>query len=230
MADDGEGPAPLNFLIRTHATANVGFVAAEECGKTYLWSKSEPVKNLSFILNIVLLVAVLFLYVKVYSLEEEPAVQFSGEAKSSRVVFVNSDSLMDNYRLFSDLQKQMEKKSDSLDAVLNSRGQALEKEVMEYQERAAGMSAGERQLREESLMRKQQALLDQRETLLKSMKAEEDALTDSIYNDLQAFLRKFNEKRKYDFILGYSRGGGIMLANDSLEITRQVIEGLNKRN
>lgn len=190
--------------------------------------KHAPLKQISLALNLVLLIAVAFLYVKVYSENDEPVIPVSRNAAAARLVYVNSDSLMDNYRLFTDLKNRMEKKSDSLDAVLNSRGQALEKEVMDYQEKAASMSSGERQLREESLMRKQQALLDQRESLLDAMKKEEAALTDSIFNDLQAFLKKFNAKRGYDYILGYTRGGGIMLANDSLDITRQVIEGLNK--
>jgi outer membrane protein len=186
------------------------------------------VKQISLALNLVLLIAVAFLYVKVYSENEEPVIPVSRNAAAARLVYVNSDSLMDNYRLFTDLKNRMEKKSDSLDAVLNARGQALEKEVMDYQEKAASMSSGERQLREEALMRKQQALLDQRESLLEAMKNEEAALTDSIFNDLQAFLKKFNARRGYDYILGYTRGGGIMLANDSLDITRQVVEGLNK--
>jgi outer membrane protein len=90
------------------------------------------------------------------------------------------------------------------------------------------MSSGERELREESLMRKQQALFDEREQLLDKLKSEEADLTDSIYTDMMRYLRSFNTGKGYDFILGYSRGGGILLANDSLDITRQVVTGLNK--
>ena len=35
--------------------------------------------------------------------------------------------------------------------------------------------------------------------------------------------------RNYEFILGYQKGGGILLANDSLDITQQILEGLNKK-
>lgn len=197
-------------------------------GLFYLCEKSHILKNISFILNIVLVIAVGFLYFKVYSGDEPELPPVSAQAAASRIVYVNSDSLMDQYNLFGEMQEKMEKKRDSLDKMLTSKGRALDREVKEYQERAAGMSSGERELREESLMRKQQALFDERESLLEGLKIEEAELTDSIYSDMMRYLRDFNSGKGYDFILGYSRGGGILLANDSLDITRQVVTGLNK--
>jgi len=184
--------------------------------------------KLSLLLNFLLIPAVAFLYYKQLSGPDEP-IAITGQAAQSRIVFVNSDSLMDNYDLFTDMQNRMEARRDSLDRVLTAKGAALEKEISDYQEKGAGMSAAERQLREEALMRKQQAIMKERDDLLEVLKEEESALTDSIYTDLMDYLKEFNRNKGYDFILGYTRGGGILLANDSLEITRQVISGLNKK-
>ncbi len=197
-------------------------------GLFYLCKKPITLKSISLFLNVALILAVGFLYFKVYSKEEPSIPPVSAQAAASRIVYVNSDSLMDQYNLFKEMQDRMEKKRDSLDKLLTAKGRSLDREVKEYQEGAAGMSAGERELREESLMRKQQALFDEREGLLESLKEEEAALTDSIYSDMMRYLRSFNSGKGYDFILGYSRGGGILLANDSLDITRQVVSGLNK--
>lgn len=185
-------------------------------------------KQASFILNFVLLIAVGFLYYKVYSGADQTPVILSNQAASSRIVFVNSDSLMDNYALFKEAQDKMEKKRDSLDQLLTGRGKALEREIKEYQDNASGMSSGERQLREESLMRKQQGLMDERDRLLDLLKEEEASLTDSIHNDLMKSVKEFNKKFGYDFILGYTRGSGILYANDSLDITQMVLQRLNK--
>ena len=78
-------------------------------------------------------------------------------------------------------------------------------------------------------MRKQQSLMADRENLLDKLKAEESDLTDSIHSDLMRYLKTYNKNQQYDFILGYSRGGGILFANDSLDVTKQVVEGLNKK-
>lgn len=194
----------------------------------YLCAKYKVVKQLSLVLNFILLAAVGFLYYKVYSDAGSGPVRLSEQATQSKIVFVNSDSLMDNYTLFKDVQEKMERKRDSLDQMLTGRGKVLEREIREYQENSGGMSSGERQLREESLMRKQQGLMDERDRLLDLLKEEEAALTDSLHNDLMKAVKAFNTKYGYDFILGYTRGSGILYANDSLDITRLVLKGLNK--
>jgi hypothetical protein len=38
-----------------------------------------------------------------------------------------------------------------------------------------------------------------------------------------------NKSGRYQFIFGYTQEGGILLANDSLNITKYVLEGLNKK-
>jgi outer membrane protein len=191
--------------------------------------KLKILKHASLILNVILVIAVAFLYYKQFNGSETPETPLSVKASQSKMVFVNSDSLMDNYSLFKEMSDGMEKKRDSLDQLLTARGNNLENEIKKYQETAESMSAGERQLREESLMRKQQALMADRDNLLDKLKAEEADLTDSIHADLMRYLKVYNQNKQFDFILGYSRGGGILLANDSLDVTKQVIEGLNKR-
>jgi len=42
-----------------------------------------------------------------------------------------------------------------------------------------------------------------------------------------ATFKKFNKDKHYDFIMGYTRGAGILFANDSLDITKVVIKGIN---
>jgi outer membrane protein len=189
---------------------------------------SIKVKNLSLILNGILIVAVGFLYFKVYSNQEAP-IKISGQAAASKIVFLNSDSLMDNYTLFNNIQKQLEKKKDSLDQVFTVRGKALEAEIQNYQETGASLSDQQRQAKEESLTRKQQAYISERDAVLETLKNEETLMTDSLHNDLMRFLKDFNKKNNYDFILGYSRGGAIFLASDSLDITKVVLSGLNKK-
>jgi len=195
---------------------------------TIFAANSNKLKNLLLILNGILIVAVGFLYFKVYSNQDSP-VKISGPAAESKIVFLNSDSLMDNYTLFNNIQKQLEKKKDSLDQIFTARGKALEAEIQNYQETGASLSEQQRQVKEESLTRKQQAYVSERDAVLEKLKDEEALMTDSLHNDLMRFLKDFNKKNNYDFILGYSRGGGIFLASDSLDITKAVLSGLNKK-
>lgn len=187
-------------------------------------------KNLSIALNIVLLVAVAFLYFKVYSgnTETAPAPHMSGAGMpNNAIVFINSDSLLNDYDYFNSLKGTLEKKQDSIDVFLRSRASALEKEVSAYQNSASGMSPEQRAATEEKLMAKQQGLMEMKQNMVDQLQEQESVMNDSIHDNLSRYLKEYNKKKNYLYILGYQRGSGILLANDSLDITKEILEGLN---
>lgn len=184
-------------------------------------------KNIQTIINIALGAAVIFLLVKFYSPGENRAV-IRSESVPSRMVYVNSDSLMDSYKLFQDMKTEIERRRDSVDKALTATGNALQADIERYQQRAAGMSPTERQLSEEALMLRQQKFVEAREQALDKLTIQEETLNDSVHNDLIGFLKEYNKNHGYDFIFGYQRGSGILFASDSLDITSDVLKGLNK--
>ncbi|MEO0311436.1 MAG: hypothetical protein RIQ89_1093, partial [Bacteroidota bacterium] len=42
-----------------------------------------------------------------------------------------------------------------------------------------------------------------------------------------SFLRTFAAQNNFSYVLGYQKSGGILFANDSLDVTQDVISGLN---
>ena len=76
---------------------------------------------------------------------------------------------------------------------------------------------------QQSLQLREQALTEQ---LLK----EKDAFNQKLHDDLNDFLEEYNKDKGYDYILSYSEiGSQILLANKDLDITQDVIEGMNER-
>jgi outer membrane protein len=188
-------------------------------------------KSFSFILNIILLVAVAVLYYLHFGKSKtgDSSMTVPAQTISSSIVFVNSDSLLDNYEFFKDIKARMESKEDSIDNLLQSQASRLENEIVAYQKEAPGMSDQQRMVKEEELMKKQQALGDQRKQMISALDDEQAMLNDSLYTKLQEFMKEYNKEKNYSFILGFQRGGGILHANDSLNITNEVVKGLNER-
>lgn len=182
-------------------------------------------KNINLTLNVILLVCIAFLFYKVYSKNEQPVIIHP--TSSNGIVYINSDSLLDNFDYYNEIHDRLEKKKDSLDAYLESKSRRLESEVAAYQQQAPAMSQSERQNTEDGLMRKQQSIIEERKRLVEVFSNEEEALNDSLYNRLQSAIESYNKNHNYTFILGYQRGGGILFANDSLNITNDVIKVLN---
>ncbi len=148
---------------------------------------------------------------------------------TASIVYVNTDSLLDNYTYFTQKRKQLEQKQTRLERELEASVTALEKEIEQYQNQAGTMTPTLRQITEENLMKKQQSIMDKRQDLLRQFRDEEEKVQDEIHADLNNYLKEFNRDKNYSFILGYSRGSAILLANDSLDITGAVLQGLNQR-
>ena len=193
-------------------------------------------KNLSLIINAALIIAVIVLFIQVQSLKSKEPGGSIAKSKDElpmpdgnlSVVYVNSDTLLEKYGYYQNLKKQMEKNQKLAEAQIQSKADQLQKEISAYQEKGAGMSEMERMKEEERLGRMQEEAVSFRKQLLEKLSNEEEAYQDSLHNRLVSFLKQYNKSRNYKFILGYQRGAGILLADDSLDITSQVLEEINK--
>lgn len=189
-------------------------------------------KNLSMALNVILIIAVGFLYYKVYSgnnSKSNAVNPITVSAKSSNVFYVNADSLFDKYELYKQTKERLEKKEDSIKSLLENRSQALQAEAGQYQQQAQGMTDAQRQEIEGGLMKKQQSLIAMKDNLLGSLEKEQETLNDSINDHMQSYIKEFVKGKNITYILGYHRTGEVLYANDSLNITNQLLEGLNKK-
>jgi outer membrane protein len=192
-------------------------------------------KQFSLLLNGILLLAVAYLYYLHFSAARTTAVEEvkpiavpATAAMSGGILYVNSDSLLDQYRYFTEKRNQLDARQEKIRSELASEKERLDAAIQQYQQQAVGMTDMERQKKEEELMMKQQSLMGRREKLLAQLDDEQAKSTEELFNRLTAFLRTYIRDKQINYVLGYQKGGGILFANDSLDITRQVVDGLNK--
>jgi outer membrane protein len=193
-------------------------------------------KNFSLILNVVLLLAVAFLYVKVFGgakpVANTPETNTEADATAERplrIVYVNADSLLEKYEEFKKQRDVLQKKEKDADASLKAKGRALEQDFLEVQKRVqtGTMSPSEIQREEQRLMQKQQSLAQEQERITKSLLEEGQKINDALQKELLDQLKTLKESEGYDFIFSYSVGGQILVTNDSLDITQKVLDMLN---
>ena len=205
---------------------------------SYLWAIFLNMKNFTSIIQVILVLAVIGLYILHFSgRKDEPAgstlVQENVSASaipvsSGGVVFINSDSLLDNYLYFKNKKLEFESRQNRVKSELENENSKLQKDVESYQRRAPGMTEIQRQIEEEQLMMRQQKLMQRKDELLDNLDSEQAKSSEELYNKLAKFLREYNVGKNYQFIFGFQKGGGILFANDSLDITGPVLKGLNE--
>ncbi len=199
----------------------------------YLRLNRRNMKNLSLALNGVLLVAVGILYYLHFSGKSTADSDVAGapgpiNVSSQGIVYVNSDSLLDSYDFYKDQKAKFEAEQNRIQNELKGESDKLQKDAALYQQQAIGMTDMERQQKEQQLGMRQQNLMDKKDAMLGKLDQMQASSSEELYTKLNTYLREFNAGKNLQFVLGYQKGGGILFANDSLNVTRQVIEGLNK--
>jgi len=189
--------------------------------------------NLSIVLNVVLLVAVVVLYILHFtgsaSKEESGLSNVKMDPGNFSIAYVNSDSLLKNYDFFKDLEKQLIAKRDKLNSEYQNRGEGLQREIANFQSTANNMTISQARAVEEDLRKKQQNLMMYQEQLGQQLMAEEAKMNADLYEKVSDYLRDYGLNKNLQLVLTYTKGSGVLYANDSLDITDQRIVGMNEK-
>jgi len=187
--------------------------------------------NTSLIWNIVLTLAVAVLFFLHFSSKPsaDSGVAADGNVVAGRrTVYVQVDSLLKNYEFFKDTRKELENKNFQLENELTTKGRSLQNEVAFFQQKAQTMTPDQARSTEAQLMKKQQDLVAYRDQSAQALGMEEARKNEELYKNIRAYIEKYNKENGYEYVLGYSLGGGILFANPSLDVTQKILDGLNK--
>lgn len=188
-------------------------------------------KNASLILNVILTIAVAVLYYlhfKGPQPETTSVVKAPVEAKGKAIVYVNVDSLLTKYDFFKDTQKVLESKRFQLENDLATKGKNLQNKVAFFQQKAPTMTQEQGRATEASLQKEQQDIMAYRDRAAQNLATEEQNKNKQLYDQIYDYLKKINAQNKYEFVLGYTKGGGILFADPSADRTSVILDGLNK--
>lgn len=157
------------------------------------------------------------------SAQTQPAV-----SPATAIVFVNSDSLVNNYEYFKAVKVKLEDLSQRAQAELAAKGTAFQKEVATYQKTASSLTPMQKAATEKRLAKKQQDLQVLGDNTQKQLQEESANQNTKLYDRIAAYLKTYTKLKGYKIVLTYSKANPSMLYGDeSLDVTKEVVAGLN---
>jgi len=195
-------------------------------------------KNLSLILNGVLFIAVIILYVLFFGAKNSNGNQPDAKADVIKqsiapgdIVYVNIDSVLNKYKMFTDLQDDLQKKLKTSEDQLFNREKNLRKEFEDFQYKVSKqlITRSESEEIQQSLARKEQELYQLQNNLQVKLGEEQQVAQHKVINSIMEYLESLEGEKNYKFVLGTSFGGNILYANDNLNISNEVVKGLNEQ-
>lgn len=155
----------------------------------------------------------------------------SAQAYSGAIAYVRMDSLIRGYGMYIDMSDAFGKKGKNMEADMTQRGRALEKEVVDYQDKAQKglVTRYQAQSIEEGLQKKQQELMKYRDDIMGQLQQEEAVMMNTISTAVMDYLKEYNETKRYSVIFQSTANNPILVADPALDITVDILTELNKR-
>lgn len=163
--------------------------------------------------------------------QEQPAQACSEGVKGIKIAFVDIDSLLTNYEFSVTINKEMLRKEENMRLTLSEKARDLQQDIDEFQRKlennvfATQARAEEEQNR---ILKKRESYDKLSERLASELAAESQKNNIILRDSINSYLKEFNATQGYDLIISRV-GDNLLYANEALDITNEVIKGLNDR-
>ena len=184
------------------------------------------------IMNILTFIGMIVLFILFFTQKKSasPNTNPNTAGANYAIAFVNSDSIMSQYKQFGVYKIQLEEAKKRMEEEMAGKAKKFQAEVEDYQKKVQSyaISSDQAKKTESELMQKQQQLTDLKDNMSnKLMEMELDNQT-ILFDSIISALKTYNTDHNFDYILGYSKGSGILYANEKFDITAPIVEILNK--
>ncbi|MBK7690258.1 MAG: OmpH family outer membrane protein [Bacteroidetes bacterium] len=148
---------------------------------------------------------------------------------AGKIAYVDIDTLEAHYDYFKKKKVEFEVRQKNIDADLEKMANSLRNEVVAFQKKAQNgeLTEAQGQAAQQELLKKEQELELKRQNLGAKYMKDQDAFNKEIHDNLHDYIEIFNEEKGYDYILSYSKESSILFANKELDVTQEIIDGMN---
>lgn len=146
---------------------------------------------------------------------------------SSELVYVDVNKLLDGYKRTKVERSKFEEKANGLKANVDSLMSGWQNDLKAYEKERSSMTKKELALKQELLSNKQKQIGSYQQAIQKQIQEEDQKVTQTVINDINDYIKEYGEKHNHKIIFGASGAGNIMYANESTDLTADILIGLN---
>lgn len=195
-------------------------------------------KNQNLYIQILLAVAVIVLYILHFSPARQSSSQTSGSdtiaigKPAATIAFVNIDTLVQNLELWQTLRTKFQDKQNQYNTEITSKQKRLQTRANDLGDRVQKTLVTRADAEKEAaqLEQENQSLMQLAENYRIQLAEEEQVSYRQILNEIMLYLEEVSKEKGYTYVLGNSFGGNILFAESGLDITLEVLNGMNSRN
>ena len=145
--------------------------------------------------------------------------------------WVNIDTLIINYDMYFDMQKALEESGRKSEAELSTKSRDFERQAGDFQNKVQKglVTRSEAEKLQQELGGKEQELYRLRDELRARLAEEQQVKLRQIQQSINDYLIEYNKEKGFHIILSSTFGGPLLYGHPSLDITQEVMKGLNEK-
>lgn len=199
-------------------------------------------KNLSLILNIILLAAVIFLFVDRFAISDDKtsgSVSAEGENVTpvmenpeGKIAYIDLEAILTGYDYSVELNNQMMKLLENSRNDLRVESERFESDYRKYESKVKSggfLSQASMENQQTDLINRQQALQEKQAELENKLMAEQSRVESELYRQIVDHLNTIRTEYQFSYILSVVPGSDVLVADSTYNVTNLVLEGLNKK-
>ncbi len=182
-------------------------------------------------ISILALVGVIVLFV-LFFLPKKNTIENTPPKSIDNVTFafVNTDTIWEKYDFVLDVQVDLANLEKIYQNQYATAVSNFQKEYNDYLKKGTAglLSLNEQKATEEKLTKKQQGISEMEAQLSQKLMEAKTAKNQEVHDTIVHHIARYNKSKNYTFIFEKSFGGGLLFANEALDITNDILTGLNK--
>ncbi len=193
-------------------------------------------KNLSLLLNIILIIAVGILYYLHFSekktdqIKFKPPVSFNASGAHPLIAYVDLDSLNEKITYIKNNRKSLEAEQISIETEWENGYRNLEAQKNNFLKKGESITQQQAEGFQAYLSEQQQSIDAKKQSLSQKLNEKSYKFMEGIQKELKEFLESYNESKAFTYIFTTGSGLDYMVYKDSsLNITQDVIAGMNEK-
>jgi Skp family chaperone for outer membrane proteins len=182
----------------------------------------------------IITIAVIVLYV-LHFLTPKPEVfvpkVFEGKPGSGEIVFINLDTINENYKLVDQLKKEIDAETKRQELIFQNKEQAFKQKYAQFEENYSKGVLTQIQIQNaQNLLQQEYTQLEaEKENVFNNLQTKQANALLQLYDSLQVVVKRINIQRNASFVLTYQSNSPFLIhADPSKEITNQVLFELNR--
>lgn len=196
-------------------------------------------KQFSLALNVVLLLAVGYLYYLHFSGTKSEskknntvaaAVHTPVAGGKALIAYVDLDSLNEKIHFIRDKRKELETEQKAIENEWENGYRGLENQKNNFLKKGNAITQQEAEVFQESLLKQQQVIDGRKQSSTQKLGEKSYKFMDDMQKKLKEFLAEYNADKNFQYILTTGTGLDYLVYKDStLNITDDVVNGMNEK-